>query len=61
MESQIIDVRECGVCREELLVWREVRVGTEDRVIARDRKDGKQHVCFDLPADANLLVLEDPV
>ncbi len=52
-------VKECGVCREELQIWREIREGHEDRVVATDRVTGKQHVCFDLPQDANLLVLED--
>jgi len=56
---EIETVRECDVCREELLIWREVRKGHEDRVIACDRKDGKEHVCFDLPQDANLIVMED--
>ena len=56
---QIEATKECEVCKEELLVWREVRRGKEDRLIACDRKDGKQHVCFDLPQDANLLILED--
>jgi hypothetical protein len=56
---EIEAVRECGVCRQELLIWREVRKGKEDRVVACDRKSGDEHVCFDLPQDANLLVMED--
>lgn len=52
----IVHVKECEVCREELLI---VTEGDGERVIATDRKDGKRHVCFDLPQDAVLIVMED--
>jgi hypothetical protein len=56
---EIETVRECEVCKEELLVWREVRSGKEDRLVACDRVSGDQHVCFNLPQDANLIVMRD--
>lgn len=52
---KILESRECDVCREALFL---VDYG-DDRVVATDRKDGQRHVCFDLPADANLLIMED--
>lgn len=56
MRQEVIASRECDVCREALLIVRE----NDDRTIALNREDLERHVCFDLPADANLLVMEDP-
>lgn len=56
--EELLEVRECGVCKEALHVFR-VTKGDEDRVVAREVASGKDHVCFELPQDANLLVLED--
>lgn len=58
MNTTLIETRECEVCREDLLIVRESSE-SEDRVVALDKKDHKKHVCFDLPQDANLLVMED--
>ena len=58
MERELIEARECGVCREALLVYRE-HSRSEDRVVAIEEVTKKTHVCFDLPQDANLLVMED--
>ena len=58
MKTELIKTRECGVCRESLLIIRESDEG-EERLIALDAKDKVKHVCFDLPQDANLLVMED--
>lgn len=64
--EKILRTSECEVCKETLNIvqvkaWR----GSTDpdreapRVIAVEVESGKQHVCFSLPSDANLLVLED--
>lgn len=58
LERTIDKIHSCAVCKEDLVVFHEVS-NTVDRLIACDRKDGKRHVCFDLPQDANLIVLED--
>lgn len=46
--------QECPRCKEALTVTRRKGV-----VTASERKSGKQHVCWDLPADANLIVIDD--
>jgi hypothetical protein len=59
MNTELIETRECEVCREALLIVRESSESHPSRVIALDAKDKARHVCFDLPQDANLLVMED--
>lgn len=46
--------KECPRCKEALTVTRR-----KGRVVASERHSGKQHVCWDLPADANLIVIDD--
>lgn len=54
---KVEEARECDVCKEALFI---VRKNVEDdRVFALNKKDMKRHVCFSLPADANLLVMYD--
>jgi hypothetical protein len=60
MKTEILEARECELCREALLIVRESsELGHLNRIIALDQKDKTKHVCFDLPQDANLLVMED--
>ena len=60
MKTEILESRECEVCREALFIVRETSdIGHINRIIAMDQKDKTKHVCFDLPRDANLLVMED--
>ena len=47
--------RECDRCHESLEIV-QVKDGV---VIPREVASGKRHVCWDLPEDANLLVLKD--
>lgn len=49
---------ECSRCRTPLRI---VQVSDERgaREIAYERDSARQHVCWDLPEDANLLVLDD--
>lgn len=58
MKEELLETMECSVCREALQVVR-VKADRGDRIIAREIESGERHVCFDIPADANLLVLED--
>lgn len=47
--------KECDRCREALRI-----VLTKDAVVvATDQRSGYKHICFDIPEDANLLVLGD--
>jgi hypothetical protein len=47
-------LKECDRCKESLRI-----VKDDDRVVAYEIKSGDRHVCWSLPEDANLLVLED--
>jgi len=58
MKQELVASRECEVCREALLIVHE-KHEPEDRTIALNERDGERHVCFTLPQDANLLVMED--
>ncbi len=49
-----IELRECDKCKESLRVVHE-----EERVVAYEVASGERHVCWNLPEDANLLVLDD--
>jgi len=53
-KSDVVELRECERCKESLEI---VRV--KDHLVARDVASGEKHVCWDLPEDANLLVLND--
>ena len=58
--EQVLDTTECAVCKEQLQIVRvKAWKGESDRVLAREVESGKQHVCFSVPTDANLLILED--
>jgi hypothetical protein len=66
MKTELIATRECELCREALFIIRESFEAssmtcheTDERVVALNVKDKKHHVCFTLPQDANLLVMED--
>ena len=58
--EQLLDTTECAICKEALQIVRvKAWKGGDDKVLAREVESGKQHVCFTIPQDANLLVLED--
>lgn len=46
--------QECDRCKQPLRIVR-----TKDREVSYDRDSEYRHVCWNLPEDANLLVLED--
>lgn len=52
-KEEVIAIRECDLCKQTLHV---VRM-KDERTVATDATSGEQHVCWDLPQDANLLVL----
>jgi uncharacterized protein YbaR (Trm112 family) len=60
MKQEVVASRECPVCREALLVVHEADENSDERTVAYNKNDRKRHVCFDLPSDANLLVMGDP-
>ncbi len=53
-KPEVVELRECAQCKESLEI---VRV--KDDLVAREVASGERHVCWDLPQDANLLVLND--
>lgn len=53
IDGRLIGIRECPKCRETLRI-----VETRDGPAAVEQASMKEHVCWDLPQDANLLVLE---
>ena len=57
-----IELRECDKCKESLrIVHENVHLGHDEvvRAVAYEIASGKRHVCWNLPEDANLLVLDD--
>ena len=53
-KPEVVELRECERCKESLQI---VRV--KDHLVAREVASGEKHVCWDMPEDANLLVLSD--
>lgn len=53
MADVLVLVKECDVCRAALRV--EI---VEDRTVAFDFHSGQEHECFDVPANAELLVMD---
>jgi hypothetical protein len=51
-EGKLLAIRECPLCKETLRVME-----TPDGPVAIEQASDRQHVCWDLPRDANLLVL----
>lgn len=50
----ILQVKECDVCRAAIRV-----VIDKDREVAYDVATDLEHECFEIPEDAQLLVMED--
>lgn len=50
----IVQVKECDVCRAAIRI-----VSDEDRETAFDVATGDEHECFDIPEEAELLVMDD--
>lgn len=59
-EPEVIEttLRECSRCKQSLQILHTKEDGGE-RVVALEVRSGKRHVCWDLPDDVNLLVLDD--
>ena len=54
MTENIVAFRECAYCKQALKI---VQVNGEERVL--EQATDQRHVCWSLPQDANLLVLDD--
>lgn len=50
-----VSFMECPYCKESL----RVAILANNEQIATERATGKEHLCWDLPEGADLLVLED--
>lgn len=50
-----ITLKECDRCKQQLYIIR----AKDGREIATDAHSGQEHDCWDLPADQELLVLDD--
>ncbi len=50
----IVQVKECDVCRMAIRI-----ISDEGRETAFDVASGDVHDCFDVPEDADLLVMDD--
>ncbi len=55
IKGKITEARECDHCREAIFIL----ASPDERIVAVDQRNGMQHICFDIPADANLLVMRD--
>lgn len=53
--EQVVERRECERCKQALRIVR----FPDQRLVAFDAKTKTRHVCWDLPEDANLLVMDD--
>ena len=51
-QPEVVELRECERCKESLQI---VRV--KEHLEAREVASGEKHVCWDLPEDANLIVM----
>lgn len=51
--------RECALCKEALIILRRKVGDGHEPAIAMEVATGNRHVCWDLPEDANLIVMED--
>ena len=45
---------ECPLCKEALVIWYQV----DGAPVAIEKASEKEHTCWDLPQDANLIVIE---
>lgn len=52
--EKIVAYKECEKCKQALVV-----VQVNDQKLLREQATDQRHVCWTLPQDANLLVLED--
>ena len=52
----LVQVKECDLCHQAIRV---VSDPVKGRAVAFDEPSGEDHACFDIPKDAQVLVLED--
>lgn len=52
--------RECDLCKEALYILRKKKGDGHEPAMAMEVATGKRHVCWNLPEDANLIVMHDP-
>lgn len=53
-DEKIVAFKECASCKQALKV-----VEVEGQHLILELASGERHICWNLPQDANLLVLED--
>lgn len=53
-QSKVVQLKECEHCKESLEI-----VQVKDGLVAREVASGEVHVCWDLPKDSTLLVMND--
>lgn len=51
--------RECDYCKESLVILRVKGIDRVERAVAMEVVSGNRHVCWNLPEDANLIVIDD--
>lgn len=52
----LVQVKECDLCHQLIRV---VSDPVKGRAVAFDEPSGEDHECWDLPSDAQVLVIED--
>ena len=52
-KGTLLHEQECPLCHETLSVFQ-----TKDGPVAIEKASAREHVCWDLPRDANLIVIE---
>jgi hypothetical protein len=51
--------RECDLCKEALVIVRVKKGDGHEPAMAMEVATGNRHVCWNLPEDANLIVMAD--
>ncbi len=61
MKPEVLEItlRECPRCKESLQIVHTKEIDKAERIVALEVQSGERHVCWQLPQDANLLVLDD--
>ena len=54
MSDVLVEVRECEVCKAALRI-----VNSDERQVSYEVASGEEHECFDVPENAELLIMDD--
>ena len=55
--TTLVQLKECDVCRQVIRIWTDPETGRE---VAFDEPSGFDHECFQIPQEAELLVMDEP-